>query len=148
MKALLLLILVFCVGCSPSNDVLSNEEFALSRLQERVTGRWDALVEGDLTGAYGYLSPAYRKLHDEAIYLSGLGKSVKWVSIKILKVDYTGSDGLANVDIELSYTLDLPGAEGENFSSSVGLVTSEATETWVVVDNEWWLSQSGAAELK
>lgn len=146
---LLLAVLLFGVGCAPSDDILSNEQLAVSKLEERVAGRWKALIDGNISLAYSYLSPSYRRLHNEEAYRSSIGGSVNWISAKILHLDYNRKDApdVAGVEIELSYRLNLPGNQGEDFSRSVGVIQSESSEKWVVVDNNWWFSRSGSTGL-
>src|SRR5271169_399554 len=53
---------------------------------ERAQARWQALIKGDLDGAYAFLSPASKKATSLAAYSASI-KPGMWRTVKVDKVD-------------------------------------------------------------
>jgi hypothetical protein len=67
-------------GCSSLQNLGKSPEEIVSMKAE---DRWRALIEGDLERAYGYFTPAYRKLHSFAIYRGRIKGVGVWKDVKI-----------------------------------------------------------------
>lgn len=79
-----LLVVALLGGCSALQTVgKTNDEI----VAQRAEARWRALIEGDLEGAYEYLSPAYRKLHSFARYRGRIKGVGVWRDVKIESVN-------------------------------------------------------------
>jgi hypothetical protein len=145
--ATLLLISTLLMACvnnpQVKPDVLTAmptpEDFA--KLDSRVLGRWEALIDRDFEKAYGYFSPAYRKLFPLRHYLSRTGSSVDWISADIKDSQYAGTR--AEVRVEVDYKLDFPMEQGEGF----GEISKELREIWLWVDGQWWYTDENDGKL-
>jgi|GEM_PF-1372452 len=114
-------------------------DFAM--LDSRVLGRWEALINRDFETAYGYFSPAYRKLFPLRHYLSRTGSSVRWLSAEIKDSQYTGAR--AEVRATVGYELSLPMGQGDDF----GEITKELKEVWLWIDGQWWYTSEDDGKL-
>lgn len=103
-----------------------------ARLESRVLGRWEALINKDFELAYEYFSPSYRKLFPLQHYLSRTGSSVRWLSANIKDSQY--AETRAEVVVVVDFKLDLPMGEGDGF----GQISKDLKETWLWVDDQWW----------
>lgn len=117
-----LLLLSACATTAPKPDDIDN----------RATSRWNAILTGDLTGAYEYLSPAYRSSVSSVRYQrSILLKRVKWTSARYVESECAAAT--CKVKISIGYTA---------FGAVPGVKTFEGTQTieesWVLTDGEWY----------
>jgi hypothetical protein len=89
--------------------------------------RWDALVQGDVKSAYGYLSPGSRQVMDLTNYESSLRKGF-WKSAKVDKAVCASEQSCdAYVTIEYEFR---------------GMRTkTPLRETWIKEGSDWWLVQ-------
>lgn len=111
-------------------------------LQQRALARWDALIKRDFDLAYSFMSPAYRKLYSSAQYASNFGSVVKWQSVKVKEVVKEGSR--AEIILDIFYQLAIPGAD---LGDSVGVISKQVNETWLLSDGEWWYASEDMAPL-
>ena len=102
-------------------------------IESRTMARWDAVLSGDLDGAYGFLSPGYRSSVSSVQYQKSLLlKQVQWS-----KATYTGSEcteTTCKVKISLDYTVYGALAGVKSFT---GVEIIE--ESWVKSENSWYL---------
>lgn len=93
--------------------------------------RWQALVEGDLTKAYTFATPSYRKINSFEIFRGGKqSASVKWVAAQVLRVDCEPSKCAVQIELE------------SKFETPIRIKTtvkSSLDETWVLEDGKWWM---------
>jgi len=102
-------------------------------IQQRAQARWDALLAGDLSAAYGYLSPGTRSSIGSLQYQrSILLKKVHWTAARVLGSDC--EETTCKVSISLDYTVyaAVPGVKSFSGSQTV-------EESWVLVDGLWYL---------
>jgi len=102
-------------------------------IEQRSMARWNALFNGDIAGAYEYLSPGFRSSVSATQYQrSILLKRVKWTGARYVESECT--ETICKVKISIDYTLygALPGVK-----SFKGTQTIE--ESWVLVDGNWYL---------
>ena len=52
----------------------------------RASARWAALLKPDMSAAYSYMAPGYRKVHDEQAYRMRRGSAVKWTGAEVVDV--------------------------------------------------------------
>ena len=104
-----------------------------SLVKERATTRWELLFSGDLAGAYEYLSPAYRSSVSSLQYQrSILLKRVVWTSAKY--IDHQCEEVSCKVEFDVGFTVSgaIPGVKSYKGTQII-------EETWVLVDDEWYL---------
>lgn len=102
-------------------------------IEERVNARWNALLTGDLAGAYEYLSPGFRSSVSSLDYQrSLLLKKVRWEGGEYIESEC--DDTTCNVTVLLQYRVAgaLPGVRSYEGKQQV-------TETWIKIDNVWYL---------
>ena len=108
-----------------------------SKLEPRVLSRWKAKKAYDFTQAYEYFSPAYRKLFSLKQYKKSVGTTVKWVSVKVNKIQVVGSR--AEVTLSINFLLHLPFGAGLDFGDKNGVMSDTINEVWLWENGEWWI---------
>jgi len=144
----LLLIATLPVACvnnpqfkdGAGNPIPTPADYA--KLESRVLGRWEALINKDFELAYDYFSPSYRKLFPLQHYLSRTGSSVRWLSANIKDSQY--AETRAEVVVTVDFNLALPMGEGDGF----GKISKDLDEVWLWVDGQWWYVSDGDGSLK
>jgi hypothetical protein len=104
-----------------------------SPIEERVTARWDALLAGDLAGAYEYLSPGYRSSVSSLQYQrTVLLQQIKYTSAKYLSSEC--EESTCNVRVLVGFTVygALPGVKSFDGTRNID-------ESWVQVDGNWYM---------
>lgn len=86
--------------------------------------RWDSLLHGDVTAAYGYLSPAYRAMLPLVKYQQRV-RAGFWKGAVVDTVSCEPE--VCNVKVVVTY--DYREVKG---------VASTLNESWVRVDGKWW----------
>ena len=122
-------LLLFSACATTENAAIESKK---SGIEERVMGRWDAYLNGDLSGTYEYLSPAVRSSVSSLQYQrSLLAKKVVWTSADYIESEC--EETVCNVRILLGFTVygALPGVS--SFKD-----TQEIDESWVLVDGNWY----------
>jgi len=112
-----------CATTRPASEVI----------EQRATGRWDALLSDDIEAAYTFLSPGYRSSVSYNQYLR---------SLLLIKVQWTGAkyiesvceETTCNVKILLDFTIygAIPGVKSMDSKQTI-------EESWVLVDGMWYL---------
>lgn len=105
-------------------------------LNERIMGRWDALISRDFERAYGYLSPGYRKLFPVDGYISRFGNAVIWQGVDVEQVVINSES--AKVVVGVSYQLAMPPTAGMFQKDEMPPITKNMNELWLWRDGEWW----------
>ena len=101
-------------------------------IKERATARWNALLSGDLAGAYEYLSPGFRSSVSSIQYQrSILIKKVKWTSVQYIESDCAESS--CKVTVLLDYTVygGLPGVKSFDGAQTIH-------ESWLLIEGTWY----------
>lgn len=86
--------------------------------------RWDALVRGDVTAAYGYLSPASKGLVSLVQYQQSIRVGF-WKQAVVETV--TCEPEICKVGVKITY----------DYKNVKGIETS-VSESWVRDDGKWW----------
>lgn len=126
-KVVLLASLLVLASCATTGGDSSED-----RLRERATARWEALLGGDLAGAYEYLSPGFRSSVSSLQYQrSLLLKRVAWKS-----AEYVGSEcqeDACKVSILLGYAVygALPGVKSFEDEDTI-------EESWIFTGGQWY----------
>lgn len=101
-------------------------------MEERAMGRWDALLNGDLAGAYEYLSPGARSSVSSLQYQrSILLKPVQWKSAEYVEENCGESTCIVKILVKFSIRGALPGVRSFDDEDIV-------TESWVRIDGVWY----------
>ena len=96
------------------------EEIVKARAQQR----WDALLKGDLDGAYGYLSPGSRAVNTADAYKASI-RAGFWKAAAVEKV-LCGSEDSCEVQTQIEYVV-----RGSR-------VKTPLAETWIRQQGNWW----------
>lgn len=128
-------VLFFCVLCgfsiiaSAACERAAQAKAATEKyVSQRAQARWDALVKGDLKSAYTYLTPATRSIQSYDEYASKIHRKI-WTAAKVEKVECDES-ALCKAQIAITY-------DASRFKD----MSANIPETWIKVDDEWWLGQ-------
>lgn len=105
-------------GCAML-DSRPPEEIVKARAQLR----WDALLKGDLDGAYGYLSPGSRAVNSADAYKSSI-RAGFWKAAAVEKVLCSGES--CEVQTQIEYVV-----RGSR-------VKTPLAETWIRQQGNWW----------
>lgn len=134
--ALLLSLLVACAGAGKPEAVVPPEQ--------RAQQRWDALLAGDFTKAFSYLSPGMRSESTAEAYAAQMGaRPIRWKSAEVLSADCEaeGAPGLCRVTVRVEFTAPASTPGVRRMGASTAL-----TERWILVDGQWhFVSRSVAA---
>jgi hypothetical protein len=96
-------------------------------VKERAQARWDALVKGDTSAAYQYLSPGSRAALTRDAYAGSIRQGF-WKSAKVDSVKCESADSCdAQVTIEYEF-------QGRRMKTPL-------RETWIREGSEWWYLQ-------
>jgi hypothetical protein len=102
-------------------------------IEQRATARWEALLSGDLAGAYEYLSPGYRSSVPSLQYQrSVLTQRVNWTGARYLESECEEATCTVKVSLDYAITGALPGVRTYKGTRTV-------KESWVLVDGTWYL---------
>ena len=118
--------LLFLSACATS---VSKE----NQIEERVTGRWDAIFSGDLAAAYNYLSPGTRSSISSLQYQrSILTQRVVWTGARYVASEC--QESICKVQVSVDYVVNgaLPGVK--SFKG-----TKDIEESWVLTDGTWYM---------
>ncbi|RRD57205.1 hypothetical protein EII20_07635 [Comamonadaceae bacterium OH2545_COT-014] len=101
---------------------------------ERAEARWQHLIKGDFTGAYGYLMPSYRAIVPEKSYRQSFGSAGAWRNAIIHQVNC--EPAACTVRVRITTQVRIP-----QFAKHIPEVNTYIDERWVREDGQWWLYQ-------
>ncbi len=101
-------------------------------VRQRAQARWQALVAGDFEGAYRYLPPSYRTLHDLKYYRGTINSMVERKSADVVRVECKPEVCLATVRIDAVFAGAMAGQR---------TLSTHYEEKWVMEDGGWWYYQ-------
>lgn len=113
-----------------STTSMAGAEEGTDELRARVEARWVALVAGDFDQAYGFETPAYRKIYTAQQFRSRFGRDLRWKQGRVVDIALKRPE-VATVEVEIEYSISL---------SERGMMEDRVvdTETWLRVDGQWW----------
>jgi hypothetical protein len=118
-------LILLLTACATTGDVEQS-------VSERAMARWDALITGDHSAAYGYLSPAYRSSVSSVQYQRQiLLQKVRWTGAELIDSNCLESTCKVRISLDFSLIGALPGVRRYNGSQ-------EIEESWVKTDGQWW----------
>ena len=125
-------------ACSTTAPRSENPEQLLGKRAEE---RWGALIAGDWEKAYAYFTPGYRDVNAyEGYRLSMVNRQINWTAARAKGVECE-SEAKCLVKIDIDYSL-IGGMQGVGKVSS----TRNATETWLKLENQWYLLPQRAVQ--
>lgn len=96
-------------------------------VKERAQARWDALVKGDVSAAYEYLSPGSRAAMTKDAYAGSIRQGF-WKSAKVDSVTCATKD---NCEVHATIEYEFQGRRTK----------TPLRETWIREGSQWWYLQ-------
>lgn len=118
------LVLAGCSQVAPRSDESKEDAVAVA-----AKTRWDLLVEGKITEAYEFLSPATKSLLSLEKYQASIKPGI-WRRVQVNNVN-CDSDELCSVSLDVTYVFKPRGVPAQENSSLL-------TETWRKDSGRWW----------
>ncbi len=116
-------------ACASVGSSKSPEE----QVRQRAAERWQALIAGEFSRAYTYITPGFRAIISPDGYRNRIGNALTWVGSEVVSVNCPeASKCLAR--LRLDYKLLLPG-------KNMDKITAHVDETWLLEDGQWWIFQ-------
>lgn len=98
-------------------------------LQQRVEGRWSALIQRDFNASYAYMTPDYRSHYTVADHAKMFGGGVDWHAARLNKLRYE-DDSHADVIVSLDVSLMV--------GSDMARTEVPMPEKWTLIDGQWY----------
>ncbi len=120
----ILMAFVVLSGCASIKEgARTDAEIVAERSQQRL----DALLAGDLEGAWRFTTPAHRQANPPGHYTRHVGGAGDWTAAEVRHVSCEDERCVAQV--RLSYRI-----------RSLNVVnTRPVEEVWIKVDDQWWI---------
>jgi len=96
-------------------------------VKEKAQARWDALLKGDVKGAYQYLSPGSRAVMTPEAYAGSIRQGF-W---KSAKVDSVACKSKESCEVRATIEYEFQGRRTK----------TPLSETWIREGSEWWYLQ-------
>ena len=119
------LLLSACATTPPQ----SKEDLVRARAKQRA----EAFVKGDLPGAYGLMTPSYRKIRDIDAWRRSMGSGARWEGADVASVACTEQRCIVGLKVRVKPLI--PGMFNDT-------ITVQFEETWLLEDGNWWLHQA------
>lgn len=105
-------------------------------VRQLATQRWQALLAKDLSKAYSYANPSYRKLNSVANYsIKRQQTPVQWIAVEINRVSCEKDKCVARIQLESKPMVPFAFKFG-------GTITAGLDETWILEDGQWWFLET------
>ena len=128
MSLVILLCSALLVAACATTEVTAPE----STVKERAMARWDALLSGDLSSAYGYLSPATRSSVSSVQYQrSVLLQPVRWTKAEFIEESCEETTCKVMISVDFVIQGALPGVRSIS-------ETDVIEEAWLLTDGAWY----------
>lgn len=132
-------LMFFVIGCSEKDTTKINSEVVgqgnvTDLLEQRVQGRWDALIQRDFERAYEFLTPAYRNAYDLGYYKRQFGDRVGWLSAEVKSIQQEGQVAQVIVSVRYKTLLPFAAANGQNVVESATFLS----EKWIKEGEVWF----------
>lgn len=123
LKLLMLSVLILAGSGCATMGAKTPEDIVAQRSQARL----DALLKGDLEGAWKYTSPTYRQRVTPGAYNANVAGAVNWTAAKVDRVECEEE----RCEVRYQLTYNLPQLKMEN--------TRPMNEVWIKSDGNWWI---------
>lgn len=97
---------------------------------ERAQARWNALIDKDFSGAYGYLTPATRQLVTVEEYKANFGGELRYTAARVEKVTCEAEA----CKVQMMVTYDHRLMKG---------ITTAIEESWILDKGQFWYVYRG-----
>lgn len=103
-------------------------------IDRRSVERWNYLIAHQAEKAYDYLTPGFRQTQTRENYAAAMNsRPVQWKAVKFNKKECDADRCKVTVDVTYAVTLG---------GGAVADMTSSRSETWLLIDGEWFLLPS------
>jgi len=103
------------------------------QVRQRASERWQALVAGEFSRAYAYLTPSYRAVVSADGYRKRFGAAVLWLGAEVVEVDCPeATKCLAHLRIDYKPLL---------ARKNTDKMSTNVEETWLFEGGQWWFYQ-------
>ena len=119
-------------GCSAPRELVGSEK---DQLIQRVTGRWQCLVQNDYVCAYNYTTPAYRNVFSQDLYKIGKGSMLERRLTGAKVVNYDSDAAVASVEVGV---MSRPFKYTSSASRKLGPRFTTNEERWMWDGGKWW----------
>lgn len=106
---------------------------AETKVSQRASERWKALVAGEFSKAYVYSTPGYREIVTVDGFRGRFGSAVVWVGAEVVSV-ICPEPVKCNAVIRLEYKPLKGGRSGTPLNTHID-------ETWLLEGGQWWVFQ-------
>jgi hypothetical protein len=131
-----LLVLTACAGHSNIKENLSDDMGSPVKealLKQRINAFWSAFMKEDYETVYNLYDPFFRAKTDKYAFFGQLGK-IKYHDFNIQDIKINGN--VAKVALNITYSLPTVKLRIQEFS--VPKSTTEITETWLYIYDNWY----------
>lgn len=104
------------------------------QVRQRASERWQALVAGEFTRAYGYSTPSYRAVVSADEFRNRNGGAVKREGSEVVAVKCPETTRCI-ATIRIDFRPLFGGRFGDKINTHID-------ETWLLEDGQWWVFQS------
>ncbi len=126
-----------CATAPGKPETLSPAQVAA--LEDRVRGRWQAIIDRDFEAAYEFASPNYRAVFSKSMFIRNFSYSLDWQLTAVEVLAYDAEAAVASVAVRV---MSKP-IKQTSVSAQFGFMPSTVRERWVSINGEWWHSASG-----
>ena len=119
-------------GCSAPRELVGSEK---DQLIQRVTDRWQCLVQNDYVCAYDYTTPAYRDVFSQDLYKIGKGNMLERRLTGAKVVNYDSGAAVASVEVGV---MSRPFKYTSSASRTLGPRFTTISERWIWSGGTWW----------
>jgi len=113
-----------CAGTGVDTGIAASQVSTETVVAQKAKARWDALIKGNLTEAYGYMSPGARAVMSLEMYQKKVRTGL-WKKAVVDSVTCDGDRCKVALEIEFQYR-------------DVSSVQTHLEENWLQEDGNWW----------
>jgi hypothetical protein len=106
-------------------------------LEQRVRGRFDALVARDYGKAWEYTTPSYRAIFSKQLYAKKFSYALQLELTGVEVVNYDSDAAVASVVVRV---MSKPTLQTSTASRLIGATPRSLGEKWVFSQDQWWFS--------
>lgn len=108
-----------------------------AQLIERVEARWEALEARDFGRAYTLMSPAYRSVFTEEMYLQQPAPTLERELTSVEILNYDAAAAVASVAVGV---MSRPVKQTSAAAAAIQARPVRVIEQWILRNNSWWFS--------
>jgi hypothetical protein len=108
-----------------------------AKLIDRVEARWQALEKRDFARAYTFMSPAYRAVFTEEMYLQQPAPTLERELTSVEILNYDAAAAVASVAVGV---MSRPVKQTSAAAAAIPARPVRIIEQWILRNNSWWFS--------